>query len=425
MLEKLTNPFLKLYLEYVEDTESPRLFHVWAALTGIGACLGRRAKITSKIGDFYPNEYVLLVGPPAMRKTVAVNLVEDLVRAATDVRFAPTDTGGQRQGLIKAMAGHTEGEDAELERLLNGNEFSADLTALGNIEISSQPCNKEAIFAVADELSSLIGTNAKELSTFLIKVYDGKRYSYELKTSSLTLEQPLMSLLAGTTPTAIADNMPSVANGAGLTSRIIFVYANRKYKSVPPSELMNSTLPDKLRDQLIGNFKYARYDSPDKVEISKPAFKLLDFIYETDEGLEDPRFVHYNQRRDNHLMRLAFVLAVGRKSAIIEEIDVQEAHLILTTTELEMADALGEYGLSPLGAAKQKLLEFLQNAKGPVHSSVIHAAMMKDMTTADLLNTLAEFINADKVMEVDMVDGNGYVYISKVSEQMKEIYNAI
>src|SRR3546814_1384868 len=35
-------PFLNHYMAMVEDTESPRLFHLWSAITGAAAALGRR-----------------------------------------------------------------------------------------------------------------------------------------------------------------------------------------------------------------------------------------------------------------------------------------------------------------------------------------------------------------------------------------------
>ena len=98
----LDNKFLKLYLTYVEETESPRIFHIWAALSCISACLGRRAKFPFGIGPIYANSYIALVGPPATRKSTVTSIATKLLKAATTIRFAPDDTGGQRQGIITA-----------------------------------------------------------------------------------------------------------------------------------------------------------------------------------------------------------------------------------------------------------------------------------------------------------------------------------
>src|SRR3546814_7561015 len=61
-------PFLNHYMAMVEDTESPRLFHLWSAITGAAAALGRRCFFQLGPITVYPNHYTLLVGTPASRK---------------------------------------------------------------------------------------------------------------------------------------------------------------------------------------------------------------------------------------------------------------------------------------------------------------------------------------------------------------------
>src|SRR3546814_13100257 len=54
-------PFLNHYMAMVEDTESPRLFHLWSAITGAAAALGRRCFFQLGPITVYPNHYPLLV----------------------------------------------------------------------------------------------------------------------------------------------------------------------------------------------------------------------------------------------------------------------------------------------------------------------------------------------------------------------------
>src|SRR3546814_16284416 len=61
-------PFLNHYMAMVEDTESPRLFHLWSAITGAAAALGRRCFFQLGPITVYPNHYTLLVGTPASRR---------------------------------------------------------------------------------------------------------------------------------------------------------------------------------------------------------------------------------------------------------------------------------------------------------------------------------------------------------------------
>ena len=107
------SPFFQNYMSMVEDTESPRLYHLWASVSAIACSLGRSVHFPMGVaGDIYPNHYILLVGDPAARKSTAMKVASRLLKDCTSVRFAPSDTGGQRQGLIRAMTQFDEAADA-------------------------------------------------------------------------------------------------------------------------------------------------------------------------------------------------------------------------------------------------------------------------------------------------------------------------
>jgi len=113
--------YLNEYLRMVEDTESPRIFHIWAAVFAVSAALGRRCWLPFGVFDVYPNHYILLVGTPGTRKSTAASLTRKLLKASTGVRFAPADTGGQRQGLINALFG----EESQAKEFLGDVELGS------------------------------------------------------------------------------------------------------------------------------------------------------------------------------------------------------------------------------------------------------------------------------------------------------------
>jgi len=96
----------------------------------------------------------------------------------------------------------------------------------------------------------------------------------------------------------------------------------------------------------------------------------------------------------------------------IEESDVETADALLFATEEHMPEALGEFGLSPIGAAKQKMLEFLQHTNEPVSASLLWQIMQRDMKVADFKSSIADLINSDKIAEVQ-VEGKGTSFIYK------------
>ncbi len=399
---KFRNDFVKLYLETVEDTESPRLFHVWSLLGTIGASLGRRSFFMDGPEKIYTNEYILLVGPPAVRKSSAIKIACGFLRQATSVRFAPDDTAGQRQGLITAMLGDPEDADEEVA-LINGHKMTPEF--LSGLEMKFVDREDEhALFAAASEFASLIGTNNRDILTFLIKVYDGEDYQYRLAKTKETLNHPLLSILGATTPTSIADTFPPQAIGGGFMSRIILVYSDKKYKMVPRRRSFNEAHVREIQRRL----SHVAYNMRGEFTETPAAALLFDKLYSYQPRISDNRFIYYVERRQAHLRKTAFCLAAARLSGAIDVQDVEEAHGLLELTEMNMTDALGEFGLSPVAMAKQRLVEFIRLTKKAIDANTLWVVMQRDMNQRDFRAALADLINARKLVEVSTADGPGY-----------------
>lgn len=408
---EIKNEFLITYLDYVQETESPRLFHIWSALSGVAACLGRRVYYPFAVGDIFPNMYTLLVGPPATKKSTSINIMKNLVKKNTGVRFAPKDTAGQRQGLIAAI--HSQADNDEQEELMNNlatnDAASFDAFAMNGsrqafMETEIDLRDKHSLFVTSGEFASFIGKNNSDMLTFLIEMWDGTDYDYQLKNSKLTIEKPLLNLIGGTTPTSISDSLPEVAIGQGFMSRIILVFAPKKYKSVEEPTLREDLEP------VIGEvYKLLFENWEGRIDVNVRAKAELSKLYDRDIELSDPRFVHYAERRSTHLKKLALILTCARLSKEIDGEDILEADALLKYTEVSMPDALGEYGLSPLAHAKQRLLEFITHTNAAVPISVIYSVMYRDMKKQDVVSCLNDLQNAGKIIRVDTDAGPGYV----------------
>lgn len=407
---QLKNAFINTYLEYIEETESPRLFHIWSALSGISACLGRRVHLDFGIAPIFANQFVVLVGPPAVRKNTAINIMQRLLKEATGIRFAPDDTGGKRQGLITAIQGEVQDENADVANiLLNGKGSTAEelMEEFGAMKVKIDSRDEHYLYAVATEFASFTGMNELNMITFLNKLWDGEDYRYQLKKENFVLANPLLGLLGASTPSNIADSLPPSSIGQGFTSRIIFVYANEKHKSIPrPAKL--PARHEKYIKELYGHLYY-NFDG--QMRETPEATEAINANYEKSSKLNDPRFVYYQDRRQQHLIKLAITLAASRCSNEITHDDIQDADIILCHTEVGMPEALGEFGLSPASVAKQKMVEFLQHCRGPVTGNVLWAVMSRDMKHIDFQNALIELHNIRRITRLQNEDsGTVYVY---------------
>ena len=386
--------------------------HVWSAILSASAAMGRHVWIDSGARRLYANNYCLLVGPPGTRKNSAINCAVDLLRENTQVKFAPDDTGGQRQGLIVAIENSTENKmKNDFDMIIEDpkNFSDSDILSLGKINLNTkkEDPDKHAMFINATEFGSFLGQGSLDMTRFLIKMWDCEPYKYALKKEEMILKHPLVNLLGGTTSSDLATLLPPEAIGQGFMSRIILVFAPKKAKNVPPSKW---SLDKKYKPELSNVYKFLFHEMEGGMKKSIGAQEIEDAIYMQNIKLADTRFIHYSERRADHLAKLAMTLAAVRKSYTIEKEDYEEANAILIETEKHMTDALGEYGLSPLAISRQKMIEFIQHANGPVSQDILWLMMRKDMRLMDFRNSISELINAKKISQIDTDSGKAFVF---------------
>lgn len=409
-------PYLNDYMAMVEETESPRIFHLWAAMFAMSAALGRRCYLPFGVGDIFPNQYVLLIGTPGTRKSSAMNIARKLLRESTGVRFAPSDTGFQRQGLAEALLNKdeeevnatgslalSEGTDSvmslmDLDKAL-GDSFDAEAELA--LAQSEHRADKHHLVITASEFSKVIGQNNHSMLDFLGDRYDGDEYSYRTRQTKYTMKETLMNMMACSTPASLANSLPPQANGQGFLSRIILVYGARKYRSIarpdPPSDDLRNPVKEALAN--------AYYSISGSFAETAEAKAHSESLYEVDIGIPDNRFIYYSERRFTHLLKLGMCIAAARGSNIIVKDDYEEAHRILKATERGMPDALGEFGLNPLAMLKQEILEQLRATQGPLTMEQVVTLFHRDARSTEIMEVLTDLIRCKQVIMTQPPNG--------------------
>lgn len=425
MAIQFDNEYLDSYMQMVEDTESPRIFHLWSAIFGVSSALGRRCHLPFGPMQIFPNHFVLMVGSPASRKSTAASIAKRNLKSATGVRFAPADTGGQRQGLVLAMQGNTDDEKEFIGAAELGAQNAGILSLAEIEEVTNEPDEGEAQFideadkhhiaVVAGEFSRFIGQNNLQMMDFLVERWDGDDYEYKTRGSNIVLKNTLMNLLACTTPTSLNNSMPPAAGGQGFLSRMILVYGAKKYREIPrpsvPDEDLVRQVKGVMNDvyhQLSGAFD----ETPDGRAYSE---SLYGYALE----ISDPRFAYYAERRYTHLLKLAMVLAATRLARTITRSDYELAHRILRATERGMPDALGEFGLNPLAMLKQEILEQLRANQGPLFIEQVISMFHRDARSHEITEVINDLLKTQQVKANQLPDGRrvlSAVYTRKDTE---------
>lgn len=408
----------------VEDTESPRLFHIWSAISGAAAALGRRCHLPFGPMRIFPNHYVLLVGTPASRKSTAISMMRKQLKHSTSVKFGPSDTAGQRQGIVEAMksSGQTQEflDNVELSGAGNGllGFGVADIARITNEPDPEQAvalADKHSIFFAASEFTKIIGQNNLSMIDFLTTMYDGDDYEYQLKTGLTELKDPLVGLLAGTTPSSLSLALPAAAGGQGFLSRMVLVYGNRKYKQVPRPEEPDPDLVQRVRN----GFNRAYLEVNGEFTETPDARAYSESLYDIPLGMNDPRFVFYHERRYTHLIKLAMTLAGLRGSSEIVKDDYIESHRILKATERGMPDALGQFGMNPLAALKQSMLDYVRS-QGALTLDQLRATFHRDARSQEFMEAVSDLTKTNQVKMVQAKDGTVTIIAHLVKENVED-----
>ncbi len=424
-----SSDYLNNYLQLVEDTESPRIFHLWSAIYGISSALGRRCYLPFGTGEIHANLYVLLVGNPGTRKSTAAKLAEKFIRRNTGCRFAPSDTGFQRQGLTRAFLGESS---QNVEKALLNQQVLAEgvtgLESLMNICVADDSpeaeeameiakADKHALTIVASEFSRIIGQNNMAMMDFLGERYDGESYHYETSTTKIDLPNTLLNMLACTTPVSIANSLPPAAGGQGFLSRIILVYGARKYKKVPRPREFDGGLKSQVDDVVGGVYR----EMHGAFSETQAALKFSEELYDVPVEIPDSRFAYYAERRYTHLIKVAMALCASRGSMEISVTDYEEAHRILRATEIGMPDALGEFGMNKFAALKQDIIDQLRSNQGPLLMEQIVAMFHRDAKSSEIVEVIVEMMNAGIIVQSQTAQGQKLLTVKSNRKNTEDI----
>jgi hypothetical protein len=295
------NNWLHAYMEYTADTESPACYHYWVGCTLISAATKRNVHLDFKMFRIFPNLYVIIVGPSGARKSIATSIGMDVAKAAGIRKFSDKITGA---ALIRDLSNAVE------KRITLGSSVPGGIGG-GEVELVSP------VMIYASELGVFLGHDAYGSGVIadLTDLYDCPT-TWEKKTISRdaeTINAPYVTLLAASTPQTLKDTIPPGAVGQGFTSRILFVWGDKRRRRVPipewnsGHEMLKKNLIADLKhiSTLRGQFKF----SPDGMEAYKKSYYGR---LEPEEEYEDERLRNYASRKDIHTLKVAQIASLSR-----------------------------------------------------------------------------------------------------------------
>ena len=396
--------FLSSYLQYASDTEVPAIFHRWAAISSIGAYLGRRYYFNHGHFTIHPNMYCMLVGASGTRKSTAIKLFKKLIQQAGYDTIAADKT--TKEKFILDLSGEQD-DDA---KSVNTDDF-LDQNLWGEDDVGSKP--DAEIYIMADEFNDFFGNGNIEFISLLGTLWDYSGvYKNRIKNGkSVSIVNPTVSILGGNTPTNLSIAFPPEIIGQGFFSRLLFIYGEPNGKRITfpkaPSNSATTGIIDSLR-----RIKSTCYG---EASLSSGAEKLLDKIYKSNFGVNDVRFDSYSTRRFSHLIKLCLITSASRYAKDITEFDVIYANTILAHAEHFMPKALGEFGKAKHSDVSHKIIQLVERTFEVVSFKDIWKHVSNDLEKMqDLTTLLQNLVAAEKLQSIP---GKGFLANRRIVDE--------
>ncbi len=395
--------FFTAYLEYIGESEAPTTFHRWSCIAILGAWLGRRYSFRLGHFDIASNLYIMLLGGAGSRKSTAIKIASSLIKKAGYDTIAAERT--TKEKFLMDLSGEANEHDGvkgkTAEDILNENLFGS--TPLGAAEI----------LIAADEFNTFIGNGNIEFLSLLgiLWDYNGKFEDRKKNSKSLIIQDPTVSILAGNTATGFSLAFPAEAIGQGIFSRLLLIHGEKTDIKItfpePPS-----TTQEKL---LIDILHAIRQVASGNAVITPEAKTMLDAIYKSWNGVSDPRFESYANRRFSHLIKLCLVCSASALRNCIDQSDVIYANTILTHAEHTMPKALGEFGKARNSDVAHKVIQMLENTYTPLSLKEMWQSVHNDLDDISHLKDLVtNLVMAEKVLSAK----GGFLAKRKVLEEV-------
>lgn len=354
-------------------------------------------------GVIYPNMYAMLVGVPGTRKSSAIRLSKRLLADSGYGYFSYAKTTKQKFLL-----------DLEEGTIPRDKSGKVDFSQVLEMDLQAETRDTADNFICCDEFVDFIGINNIEFINLLTTLWDNlDDYDERLKNSkSVRILKPTINLLGGITPTSFAQAMPPEVAGQGFLSRIIMVYGE------PPAKRITWPRIPAAEEYKVFTECFSRVGKlQGEVILTESAKITIDTIYQNWENLDDSRLQYYGARRLTHLLKLCITLAALRASTeevLIHDDIVVEANTILTYTELNMHNALGEFGKAKNSDASHKVVEVLSQSKGPLSAEELWKAVSNDLDKyQSLIEILGNLVRAQRITMRQDGDGKTVVMLKK------------
>lgn len=360
MTSRETSDWLTEFVKTTDWGEAPIQMYFWTGIATIAAALRRRVWLDMGTFQWYPNLYTLLVAPPGVvAKSSTVDLgFSHLLKKIPGINYGPSTMTWQ--ALYDSFA-----------------EVGEEFPVPGGMS------QQFALTIVSSEFGITLNPKDNEMIDQLVHIWDGREMKKRTKKDGeLLIPTPCLNLIACTTPSWIAENMPKYLIGGGLTSRMIFVYADKKARYIAyPQDHMPPDFQERqgrlIRDlerisTLVGGFSL----TPEAKSWGNDWYE--NFHKNEAKELDANLLGGYIARKQTLVHKVAMCLSASQGDSLVITRDLLErATKLITQLEEAMPKVYSQLGQTQDASGAQLVLSFLDRFDGTAPFTLVYRQLHK------------------------------------------------
>ena len=374
--------WIESYLIYQENTEPARIFDKWAAYSVIASALRKKTFLSLGRIKIYPNIYIVFVAEPGIaRKSQAISNAMSMLAQIPEI-ITSADASTKEALLQDLEVGATD------ELMPDGSTFK-----------------HSSLCIFSKEFESFLGQKKEntKMLVLLTDLFDCQElpWKYRTKTSgSNVVPSVFINLLAATTPDSLASSLPPTAVGGGLTSRMLFVWADKKKKKVPrPFETEEEK---ELKDKLIKDlFVISRISG--QYTMTEDCIEKWDEWYnkyeeaDPDRICKDPSFNGWYSRKPMYILKIAILVAASRSNSLLVDWEmIEKAISEIEEVEYQMGNAFKAIGKSVITSETDTVLQIIK-ARKCIDEKMLMSMVWRDIDSNKFDNVIDTAVRSGKV----------------------------
>src|SRR5215831_220091 len=345
----LKKPWLEAYLDYIDGTENPTDYNLWSGISAISASLKRRVYIWRNFVQYFPNQYIVLVGPPGIGKGASIHPVTDIVNEANTVNFLSDKITAER--IIQKLAdGFTK-----VQPSVNVNG------GLATVQIQQD----HTATILSKELPVFL-SSSECLHSLMCQLWDENSFEYETKNKgAYKITDMCVGMLAACVPEFIRslsrDSMAPITGG--FTARTIFVYASEKARLIPGGWGRPIKQITQLRSELVNDLIHIS-SLQGEMYLSPAALILWDYKYKEHNAKADfdsDASANFKSRLSSHIIKTAIAISISESdSLIVTDSQLARAIAIVERIRDKVDIVFRSVGESPLAVSQDRVLDYIE-----------------------------------------------------------------